>query len=156
METPNCQLLPNYALLVTSSPEKPLKVPIRSQFDWRLIFLWDWSLRTLFVGSRTTAGCVWVLLLLRLARLQGGLSPGQAPCVTPARMLLLCCYCGDPYHRSTCHKQASFCSFPKTYLAWNETPSASHQSWRGLQTCFPSALIDVHVAERLTEYRLEM
>lgn len=30
-----CQLLPNYAL-VTSSSEKPLKNPFRSQFDWWL------------------------------------------------------------------------------------------------------------------------
>ena len=71
-------------------------------------------------------------------------------------MLLLCCCCGGPWHRSTCRKQACFSFLQKTYLAWNGTPTAAHQNWRGLQICFLFALVVVHIAERLTEHRAKI
>lgn len=159
METSDRQLLPNY-VLVTSSSEKPLKAPIRSQFDWKLISLWDWNPRAgCLPGAEPQPGsvCEWYRCPGRKLPMEwaAGFMGRQAP---PPRAgthywLHLGCFCFVTVVELLAINKPVWASY-RNHLAWNEIPSVAHQNWRGLQICFLFALVDVHVAEKLTKYRL--
>ena len=143
METSNRQLLPNY-VLVTSSSEKPLKAPIRSQFDWSLISLWDWNPR---VGCLPVAEpqprSLWVLLLAQGGSFSCGLgwkvvgSPPPLPAKGRHPLWLhlgCCCFAAivEILNTGALAINKLISAAYKKHLAWNETPSAAHQNWRGL------------------------
>lgn len=148
METSNRQLLPNY-VLVTSSSEKPLKAPIRSQFDWSLISLWDWNPRVgCLLVAEPQPRSLWVLLLAQGGSFSCGLGwkvVGRPPPPPPAKgrhplWLHLGCRCFaaivEILNTGALAINKLISAACKKHLAWNETPSAAHQNWRGLHICF--------------------